>query len=312
MDAFKEFFRKNKLLFQAVILVASFFGFDGWRTLQEIGAVIGAHFDVSGTLLSLHWWSSSVVGVPGARFFLAVVVVGTVVNATFTIRNRNRPITVLCTEITLQFLDGGKDVISKRKQVMHANRPGIKAYFLKVTHDAPNGRFKPDPATGKELAAWIENPPNLKITPHMTGTGKAREIDLVYSSQLPYNWKITLIPRWFLEWGPEKLPRWISKYLVVQRVVYSTLEEYDGDYAKFSINCTRYSHQRVTVELDFSYDKGPKPQDVTDVIVFRRLANALSEETALPTEKQDVYRVNIDAGLARDESLMVSWKRKKQ
>lgn len=309
MEALREFFRKNKLLIQSVTLVAAFFGFDGWKTLQEVGAVISAHFDISGTLFNIHWWESSVVGVPGARFFLAVIVVGTIVNAAFTIRNRNRPLTVLCTEVALQFRDGGRDVISTRKQVMHANRPGIKAYFLKVTHDAPNGRFRPEPLMGHELTAWIENPANLKVMPHVTGFGKARDIDLVYSAQLPYSWVITLIPRWFLEWGPEKLPQWIGKYLVVQRVRYSSLDEYDGDYAKFTASSTRYSHQRITVELDFSHDAGPKPRHAKDIAVFRRLANALSEEAALPTDRQDVYRVNINAGLTKDESLVLTWKR---
>lgn len=309
MDALREFFRKNKLLVQSVALVAAFFGFDGWKTLQEVGAVVRTHFNVPGTLLSLHWWTSSVVGVPFARIFLLVIVVGIIVNAIFTIRNRNRPLTVLCTEITLQFRDGGKDVITKRKQLMHANRPGIKAYFIKVTHDAPNGRFKPDPVSGNELMAWIENPEDLKITPRMTGTRAVRDIDLVYSSPLPYGWIITLIPRWFLEWGPEKLPERIAKYLVVQRVLYTSVDEYDGDYAKIGVSCTRYSHQRVTIELDFSNDTGLKPTSAADVTVFRRLANALSEETALPTDTPGIYRVIVNAGLAKDESLVVTWKR---
>jgi hypothetical protein len=305
----KEFARKNKLFLQFIAVVAAFFGFDGWKTLKAIGSVLASHFDISNTLLSLSWWTSDVVGIPGARFFLVIVVIGIVFNAAFTIRTRNRPLSILSTHLTLQFRNGGAEAIATRRQVLHANRPGIAAYFLKITHDAPNGALKLDAAAKEELEVWLEHPRNLSVNPRITKIGKLREIDMVYSSALPYSWILTLLPNWVLEWGPQRLPGWIDKYLVVQHVRYVSVREYDGDYAKFTASSPRYSHHRISIVLDFSQDLGPRPHNASEITVFRRLQNAVSEEAAIQTGTPNVYQITLAPGLTKEESLVVTWKR---
>jgi hypothetical protein len=69
------------------------------------------------------------------------------------------------------------------------------------------------------------------------------------------------------------------------------------------------THQRIGITLDFSKDAGLKPHNASEISVLRRLANAVSEETATPTGQADVYKINVGSGLARDETITVTWER---
>jgi hypothetical protein len=191
--------------------------------------------------------------------------------------------------------------------VIHANRPGIAAYFLVFTHDGPQSTY--EPIQGKDMSAWLAHPANLKIESRISKFGHKRDVYFMYSSSLPYGWLLSLYPRWLLEWGPDRLPPFINKYLVIQWLKVISINEYNGEFAKFSASSTRYTHQRIGITLDFSHDKGLKPRSAAEISVLRRLANAVSEETATPTDKADVYQINVGSGLARDETITVTWER---
>ncbi len=153
----RTFWRTNQVLFKSLVLVAAFFGFDGWATLQAVGAAFNAQFDITNTLLSFDSWTATVLAIPFARIFFLVIVIGVSFNLAFTIRNRNKPFTILKTDIRLTFELGGQRVTTTRRQTLHANRSEIAAYFLNVNHDAPNARFEAD-AQGSEITAWLEHP----------------------------------------------------------------------------------------------------------------------------------------------------------
>jgi hypothetical protein len=305
----KEFLRKNKALFRLLVGAAAFFGMADWDHVQSLGAHFNSSLGLSENVFSSSWWLGSALGVRGARIFLAAVIFGTVTNAIFSFRTRNKPISILCTDIVLKFTKGGSRAVISRKQVLHANRPDITAYFMQISLDSSTARFEQDQTSKSEVAAWLDHPPKLAIQPKTIGRGKVRDVNLCYAPALPYSWILSILPRWTLEWGPSKLPNFVGRYLVIQHVTYTSLNEYDNDDAIYQATSTRYLHNRISITLDFSEDTGPCPKAAADICVVRRISNAVSDENAIPTDDAGVYKINIGSGMAKDETIVVTWKR---
>jgi len=297
----KEFFRLNKVLFQFLLGMAILLGLDEGKTLLLVAQKISSGLQLSATILSQEWWFSSIWGVPGGRIFLAIFFCGVLTNALFTIKYRNKPLSVLATSIELRFTHGGAEVVTTRTQTVVANRPGIAAYFFNSALDSPNGTF------GAQTC-WIKHPHDLSVTPRVVGNSRSKEIYLCYSKELPYG----LVPRWILHWGPNRLPKFIDRYLVEQVVRSVSLNEYNSETPKFQTTSTRYQHLSINIKLDFSHDVGPRPRSVDDIRVVRRLANAVRDERANPTSTADIYEVDVGGGLSKDETITIMWDRHNQ
>lgn len=305
----KDFLRQNKLFFQLLLAITAFFGLNDWKTLHALIVSLNSNFDLPHTLLSTTWWLSEASGVPGGRLIFTAIIIGVTANAIFTIRNRNRPLTILRTDIKLEFENGGSRVVTTRRQLLHANRPEIAAYFMKTSLDTPGATFEPNPAGGPDVNAWLEHP-SLTVRPQSIGRRGVRDVNLVYSSALPYSWILSLIPKWWLQSGPDGLPAWIARYLIVQHVQYTSLKEYDNDDAKYQATSTRYSHHKIVIALDFARDTGLRPRTPADIQVMRRISNAVSEEHSNPTPAASVYKIDIGSGMAKDEIITVTWARR--
>ena len=306
----KEFFRKNIAWFQFVLGAAAFFGMADWKTLHELLTNLNTRLNLGGNVFSGSWWIGAVLGVPGIRIFFAAIVLGTISNAIFTFRTRNKPLSILSTDVSMKFTDGGAKAVISRRQVLHANRPGIAAYFIKITLESPPASFERDPANSTDVTAWLESPPGLAIVPRSIGRRNVRDVNLCFTPALPYNWILSVIPRWVLGWGPNNLPKFIGRYLVVQNVTYTALKEYDDHDAKYQATSTRYLHNKITIKLDFSADTGPCPKSPTDISVMRRISNAVFDEHAIPTNQPGVYTIDIGSGMNKDETIVVTWARR--
>jgi len=306
----KEFFRKNIALFRLLLGAAAFFGMADWKTLHELLTNFDTRLNLGGNVFSGSWWISEVLGIPGIRIFLAAIVLGTVSNGVFTFRTRNKPLSILRTDVAMKFTDGGARAVISRRQVLHANRPGIAAYFIKVTLESPPASFEKKADNLTDIDAWLENPTGLVIEPITIGGRNVRDVNLRFTPALPYNWILSVIPRWILEWGPNYLPKFIGRYLIVQNVTYTALKEYDDHDAKYQATSTRYQHNKITIKMDFSADNGPCPKSAADISVMRRISNAVFDEHAIPTNQPGVYTIDIGNGMDKDEAVVVTWIRR--
>jgi hypothetical protein len=138
----KEYFRRNKALFRLLLGAAAFFGLTDWNTVHDLFVNLDSNLDLGGNVFSASWWLGEAWGVHGLRIFMAAIIIGTISNALFAFRMRNRPLSILCTDIVLQFSDGGAKVVTARKQLLHANRPDIAAYFMKFSLESANASFE--------------------------------------------------------------------------------------------------------------------------------------------------------------------------
>jgi hypothetical protein len=297
----KEFFRRNKLLFQFLLGIAILLGLDEGQTLGLIASEFSTALLLSNSVLRLEWWTTPIWAIPFGRILLAVLFVGMFINAVFTIRYRDRPLSILSTNLELRFLNGGAHVTTTRFQHIRANRPGVCASFFSVALSSPAAAFG-------EITGGIDHPSNLGLDIKRLGHGSKRDIYFCYKPELPYGWVLSLIPRWMLNWGPKKLPAFIDKYLVVHWLRYVSEHEYDTT-QQFQLTSNRYQHLRVVIKLDFSADTGPRPEDASQIRVARRFSNAVMDEEARMTCDPHIYLIDLGRGLNKDETITVTWER---
>jgi hypothetical protein len=302
-----EFWRKNKRLCQILIAVLAVFGIEKWAIFWQLCEQL-----ISNRLFSSSWWSSPIwllqPGTPGTnavlRAMLFAVVGGIFINGYFSYRHRNSPLTLLSTSISLRFSQNGKKCTTRRVQRFRANRPGVRAYYMKISTEAPKATMPRN-----ELEVSLGGNPANKNGVALKTFGNPRSWELVceYETDLPYSWFLPFIPGFCLRGTLDGKPNVFKRFITEHRIRSVTLDEYDQPTNRYQIVASRYDHQSIAIELDFS-DDAWKP-DKDHIQAIRRLSNAvfkISVEKVI--EKDYVYRVEIDA-LQKDEILSVSWDR---
>ena len=290
--------------------VVAILGIDQWDILGDLATTLFAN-----RLLNTAWWTaplgilpdtSSPAAFATARAVLFVFAVGIVMNACISYRFRHAPLTLLASRIELLFKNGGKETTIRRTLRIRANRPGVTAYFAQMSVDKNDASFADGSFTAR-LINKVDGDKN-KVKLHKIGSNRSVDILVNFDNPLPHSWLLPFIPSFILRFERKHLPGFLRKYVTELVVEATTENEYDGVNNRYQVRSTRYNHQSVEIELDFSADSW-RPADAAAIMVVRRLSNAVFEKAAEKHSSKDhCYRVEVD-GLERDEILSVAWTR---
>lgn len=187
---------------------------------------------------------------------LVLLAFGLVLNSWTTYRYLKRPLSVVKSEIDMEFLDpGGRRVKTDRRLLIRAEHPGITAKYRSIT-ETQGGRVLKDSVE----ETLVPNNPNDKLL--MLGTDKSLLLVNRFENALPYSWVTQLlIPDWIcrqfvrLDRAPSK---WFRTFLVVEHSTMTEIGEYELQEAEFRITANRYSSSDVRIKLTFHSENPPR------------------------------------------------------
>jgi hypothetical protein len=129
------------------------------------------------------------------RFMFLMVFIFICIVIFESIINRNRPFTILSTELRFEFLDAvGKDLLISRVQYLYANQPDLTAYYMETWTDF-GGTIPKDRVIANARAGNVPIPNHVDIPPTVS-TGRL-ELTHVFDNKMPFTVWNMLIPHLF-------------------------------------------------------------------------------------------------------------------
>jgi hypothetical protein len=194
-----------------------------------------------------------------AVFFLVVVVL------IESVLNRNRPVTVLASELRVEFLDAtGADVKLTRTQYLRANHPNVTAYYTLMS--ALFGGTIPRHLVVVSAFAGNKHIPNHANIPPTSGEARL-EIAHVFDQGMPFGLANILIPEFILRWIV--LHTSFKPAFVVRRGITTHFkDEHVLNDTYYEATADRYTQRHVKVIIKFD---GRRPPNLTDGVLEGQL-----------------------------------------
>ena len=204
---------------------------------------------------------------------------------------RNLPITIISTELSVRFGPNGQ-ALMKRKQLLRANQPNVTAYFNSHGATASKGSISRDKIRGSVYCQdW-----NTNDSLELRGTEKKLEVLHIFSNPLPYAWYMPLVPTWILNRDPQRLFKYLRKYVVTRESEVQYENEFADDPVMNFTSAGRYQHFNLSIMLEFerSLPKNFKVREIRNNGVTDLTPQKTSEKSiALRVDKVSASTIRI-------------------
>jgi hypothetical protein len=164
--------------------------------------------------------------------------------------NRNRPITVLGTDLRVEFLDAdGTDVRLSRIQYLRANHPNVTAYYMEFSTQfggtIPQNTLQLDAVAGTNVR--LRNHPDIPPTVSNTRL----EVSHIFDDGMPFTIWNMLIPEFILRIIVRNNWR-IPKFVVRREVSIHVAEEHKKNDTYYQATVERYRQRDVKLTITFN------------------------------------------------------------
>jgi hypothetical protein len=184
------------------------------------------------------------------------------------VENSRAAISVLATEITLDFADVELTTSTiTRDQLIHANQPEVRAYRSSLSMTSPSGEMVPNSYRAASSVG------GALITSEVLSFGDKRSQELIelFRQHLPVNIFVTYLPNWLVY-----LTRGIfSRTIVYRQTQVTQLNEYNGEKPNLALASIRYPVTNAVLKIQFPRETGPDICDVRAFLLSDNLADSI-------------------------------------
>jgi hypothetical protein len=184
------------------------------------------------------------------------------------LRNRDRPISVLASEMRVEFLDHtGADVQVSRTQYLRANQPDVTAYYMEASTSfggtIPRDRITHGAFVGRRaIRDHVDIPPT---------SGDTRlEIAHVFDDAMPFGLVNVLVPEFLLRFLVARI-RIQPRFVVRREIAIHYVNEHGKNDTYYQATADRYVQRNVKVSVKFHPGRLPRIQKgVLEAQLIRR------------------------------------------
>ncbi|MHB9878989.1 hypothetical protein ACSMXM_04910 [Pacificimonas sp. ICDLI1SI03] len=209
------------------------------------------------------------------------------------------PISVIETDIRLEFKQNRADADIVRDQYFHANVPGIMAYHHRAT--AFHGTTKIS-----KLETRLNSEVITKPSPLTQKLGQQFDLIEEFLEPLPTSLLLTYLPKnWVLKL--HKNTNRCRKHVLQRTCVIEERGEYGGEHPTFGITVNRYPVSNLRVVLDFSKGECPESKTVKAYVVEERAVRYLPVVPIRHDGRDCLYEAKCDK-LSSGEVFRIQWR----